>query len=55
MGRYPIGKAAKLLGICRDTLRARIDDGTVMCSFRSDNLRKMITGSEILKYWDSRL
>lgn len=54
-GRYPIGEAAKKLGVCRDTLRARIEDGTVKCQYRRDNLRKMISGSEILKYWESRM
>lgn len=54
-GRYPIGKAAALLGVHRDTLRARIKDGTVRCEFREDNLRKIITGREILKFWEQHL
>lgn len=54
-GRYPIGKAAQLLGVCRDTLRSRIADGTVKCKLRRDNLRKSIPGSELLRYWESSL
>lgn len=54
-GRYPIGKAAALLGVHRDTLRARIQDGTIHCEFRGDNLRKIITGRELIKYWEQHL
>lgn len=52
-GRYPIGEAAKKLGIHRETLRARIKDGTVKCKYRRNNLRKVILGSEIIKFWES--
>lgn len=51
-GRYPIGEAAKKLGVHRDTLRARIKDGSVKCRFRKDNMRKVILGSEIIRFWE---
>ena len=51
-GRYPIGEAAKKLGIHRDTLRARIKDGSVKCKYRRNNLRKIILGSEIIRFWE---
>ncbi len=53
-GRYPIGEAAKKLGIHRDTLRARIKEGTVKCKYRR-NLRKVILGSEIIRFWESTM
>lgn len=52
-GRYPIGEAAMKLGINRCTLREKIKEGTVKCKFRRDNLRKVILGSEIIRYWES--
>nr|DAE42619.1 MAG TPA: Pyocin activator protein PrtN [Caudoviricetes sp.] len=51
-GRYPIGEAAKKLGVHRDTLRARIKDGSVKCRLRKDNMRKVILGSEIIRFWE---
>lgn len=51
--RYPIGAAAEALGIDRHTLQRKIKDGTIKCKFRRDNLRKVILGSEIIRYWES--
>lgn len=52
-GRYPIGVAAQCLGIDRHTLQRKIKDGTVKCKFRRDSLRKVILGSEIIRFWES--
>lgn len=49
--RYPIGKAAKLLGIHRDTLRKKADDGLIKYGISRDNMRKFFLGSEINRYW----
>lgn len=54
-GRYPIGEAAKKLGMCRDTLRAKIERGDIKCSFRRDTLRKVITGKELLRFWEATM
>lgn len=54
-GRYPIGVAAKKLGIDRGTLRARIKDGTVKCKHRRDNLRIVVLGSEIIRFWEATM
>ena len=50
-GRYPIGKAASLLGIDRSTPRRHTDMGLVKCGFSRLNYRKIYKGSELKRYW----
>lgn len=50
-GRYSIGEAAKLLGLCRDTLRKHSDAGLIKYGIHRSNMRKFYLGSEILRYW----
>lgn len=48
--RYPIGKAATILGISRDTLRKYTEEGKIKCGFRRENNRRFYTGSEIKRF-----
>lgn len=55
-GRYPIGQAAALLGIHRNTLRRYNDEGYI----KSGNRRvgrcvRFFLGSEILRFWKSQM
>lgn len=49
--RLPIGQAAEVLGISRDTLRIHTENGFIRCGFNRVNKRKFYTGSELKRYW----
>lgn len=51
--RMPIGRAAELLGISRDTLRIHTTNGLIKCGFNRANKRKFYTGAELKRYWRS--
>ncbi|NDV46135.1 helix-turn-helix domain-containing protein [Paludibacter sp. 221] len=51
--RYPIGETAKILGICRDTLRKHTEEGYIKCIYNRVNKRRLYTGAEIKRYWNS--
>lgn len=53
--RLPIGKAAEILGISRDTLLRHTHDGHIRCIFHRINKRKLYKGSEIKRYWRAYL
>lgn len=48
--KYPIGKAAKLLGIHRGTLRRKAQAGEIESLFFD---RLVFSGKEILRFWRS--
>lgn len=50
-GRYPIGKAAELLGISRSTLLRHTKSEDINCSHARSSHRKIYTGKEIMNYW----
>lgn len=53
-GRYPIGMAAELLGISRNTLRRYTEKGMIKCGFRKTaRPLRFYTGSEIIRFWKS--
>lgn len=49
--KVPIGKAAEILGISRDTLRKHTDNGLIKCSFQKGTYRRQYRGADIKKYW----
>ena len=49
--RIPIGKAAGLLGISRETLRVHSDNGLIRCHFNQATKRRYYTGRELKRYW----
>jgi len=49
--RYPIGKAAEILGISRSTLLRHTKSEDINCSFARSSHRKIYTGEEIINYW----
>ena len=51
--RVPIGKAAEILGISRDTLRNHTNNGYVKCGYNRINKRRFYTGKELKRYWRS--
>lgn len=54
-GRYPIGEAARLLGIDRRTLRAKtllsVRDGGIAFTTPKGSTKKFFSGRDILAYW----
>ena len=52
-GRYPIGKAADILGIDRSTLLRHTKQGLIKCGFSRANARKFYLGKELLRYWNA--
>ncbi len=49
--KVPIGKAAELLEISRNTLRRHTDNGYIRCGYNRVNKRRFYTGAEIKRYW----
>jgi DNA-binding transcriptional MerR regulator len=49
--RLPIGEAARLLEMSRDTLRKHTDEGYVKCIFNRVNKRRVYQGKELKRYW----
>ena len=54
-GWYPIGEAAKALGIDRSTLRRKTTEGVIKCSFKRDTGRKVYRGAELIRYHEAVL
>ena len=54
-GRYPIGEAARLLGINRKTLRNKTllsaRDGGIAFTIPKGSTKKFFSGHDILAYW----
>jgi hypothetical protein len=54
-GRYPIGEAARLLGIDRKTLRDKtqlsVRDGGIAFTIPKGSTKKFFSGRDILAYW----
>lgn len=50
-GRYPIGEAAKLLGISRQTLLRKLRQRLIKCSFQRSTRRKIFTGKQLMQLW----
>ncbi len=53
--RYPIGKAAEVLGVSRYSLLKWWAAGRIKCGFRRDTGRKFFTGRELLRFWNAQL
>lgn len=51
-GKYSIVQAARILGVDRKTISRKITEGIIAFTTRADNGRKVISGREILKYWE---
>lgn len=49
--RIPIGKAADILGISRETLRNHTNNDMVKCRFNQATKRRYYTGRELKRYW----
>ncbi len=52
--RYPIGEAARLLGVDRKTLRMWHNSGEIECEHDRKG-RKLFRGSALLDYWRQNL
>ena len=52
-GRYPIGVAAKKLGVHRSTLLKYTDEKKIKCHYNRANGRKIYYGTDILTLWVS--
>lgn len=51
-GRYPIGQAAEILGVSRNTLRKYSDLGMIKTGHRrTGKMERFFLGSEILRFW----
>lgn len=50
-GLYPIGEAASVLGINRDTLLRHTKLGLVKCTISRASGRKRYEGRELIRYW----
>lgn len=54
-GRYPIGEAARLLGVNRKTLWSKtlrsVRDGGIAFSTPKGSTKKFFSGRDILAYW----
>lgn len=50
-GRYPITKAAELLGISRVTLLRKVKARQVSCSLQRSTRRKIFTGKQLMQLW----
>ena len=50
-GRYPIGEAAKLLGISPRHLLRLATEGILRYSVSRKNGKKYFSGKELLRYW----
>lgn len=53
--RYPIGKAAELLQVSRNTLRTHAEEGIIEYKLSKINARKVFTGEAILNYWRAQV
>lgn len=53
-GRYPMGEAARLLGVNRCTLREYIERGLIKTGIRRSNGRRFIEGRELRRFWLAR-
>ena len=53
-GLYPMGEAAKALGIDRSTLRRKTEAGIIKCQYRRDTGRRMYRGAELIRYHEAR-
>ena len=55
-GRYPIGQAAQILGVHRNTLRRYNDQGLIKSgSRRIGRMDRFFLGSEILRFWRAHM
>lgn len=52
-GRYTQKEAAALLGVDRHTVKRYEDDGYIKFKIRKAGRRKVTTGQQILKCWDT--
>lgn len=52
-GKYPIGKAAKILGISRQWLKKLTDEERVINCKYGKGKKKFFTGREILRFWQT--
>lgn len=50
-GRYPVGRAAELLGVSRSTITRWVTSGRINCGWNRVNCKKFITGAEIKRVW----
>lgn len=53
--QYSIAETCEFLGVHRESLRRYTRDGKIRCSFHRSNKRKFYLGSEILRFWKSKL
>lgn len=53
-GRYPIGKAADLLGISRNTLRSHAKSGMIKSGI-SRNGRLVFRGIDLITFWKTNI
>ena len=54
-GRYNTKETAAALGVCVDRVRNYANRGVLKCGYRRHNGRRFYEGSEIIRFWRSRL
>jgi len=53
--RVPIGVAAQILEISRDTLRKYTKNNKIKCGYRKTNKLKFYTGAELKRFWKAQI
>jgi predicted site-specific integrase-resolvase len=53
-GLYNLTEAARALGVHRTTLMRYADDGCIKFKVRRANKRRVTTGAQILKCWETQ-
>lgn len=54
-GLYSVTQTAIILGVNRQTIRRYANNGDLKFEIRKATLRKVIKGSEILRFWRSTI
>ena len=54
-GLYSVTQTAIILGVNRQTIRQKEKNGDLKFKIRKATLRKVIKGSEILRFWRSTI
>ena len=51
--RYELREVAQLLGVCKGTILRWTNENKLACGYRRISKRKVWTGADILRFWNS--